>query len=171
MSTAFQAVCKNKKSFGINLYKLASSNCITLDFLVNYRKGVFHNGNENSDMSASERTHIYLLRLLHKPIIGKLPPQWYISECIPLRIHLCRTVRINCWYYSREIVNENLEKGAVTFHTTNFDNRIIACIYCSVKDIVDSNKSGLYVFKRQKSAMVEIAKHDLIRNAVWNQSL
>ena len=36
--------------FEMKLYKLTSSSCITLIFLVNSRKGMFHNGNENSDI-------------------------------------------------------------------------------------------------------------------------
>ena len=54
MSTAFQAIYKTKEYvfFEIKLYKLTSSNGITLIFLVNSRKWMFHNGNENSDVSA-----------------------------------------------------------------------------------------------------------------------
>ena len=68
MSTSFQAVYKNKKNktcyiknkcFGIKLYKLASSNGTTLNFSVNSRERMFHNGDENSDMSAPERTPFY----------------------------------------------------------------------------------------------------------------
>ena len=65
MSTAYQAVYNTKEyiCFEIKLYKLSSSNCITLIFSGNNRKGIFHNGNENSDMSAPERTPFYQLRL------------------------------------------------------------------------------------------------------------
>ena len=61
MSTAFQAVYKTKEYifFEIKLYKLTSSNGITLIFLVNSRKWMFHNGNENSDVSAPEKTPFY----------------------------------------------------------------------------------------------------------------
>ena len=47
------------KCLGIKLYKLTSSNGTTLNFLVNSRKRMFHNGYENSDMSALERTPFY----------------------------------------------------------------------------------------------------------------
>ena len=64
MSSVFQTVYKTKRvCFEIKLYKLTWSNGITLIFLVNSRKGILHNGNENSDMSASERTAFYQLRL------------------------------------------------------------------------------------------------------------
>ena len=68
MSTAFQAYKNKIVCFGIKLYKLTSSNSITLNFSVNSRKKMFHNGNENSDISASERraperTAFYQLRL------------------------------------------------------------------------------------------------------------
>ena len=61
MSTAFQAVYKTKEYifFEIKLYKLTSSNDITLIFLVNSRKWMFHNGNENNDVSAPEKTPFY----------------------------------------------------------------------------------------------------------------
>ena len=45
--------------FGIKLYELTSSNGTTLNFSVDSRKRIFHNGDENSDMSASERTSFY----------------------------------------------------------------------------------------------------------------
>ena len=64
MSTAFQAVGKAKRvCFGIRPYKLISSNGITINFSINSRKRVFHNGNEKSDMSAPEKTPFYQLRL------------------------------------------------------------------------------------------------------------
>ena len=44
-------------------HKLTSSNGIKLIFLVNSSKGMFHNDNENSDMSAPERTPFNQLRL------------------------------------------------------------------------------------------------------------
>ena len=40
--------------FGIKLYKLTSPNGTTLIFLVNSRKRMFHNDNENSHISAPE---------------------------------------------------------------------------------------------------------------------
>ena len=56
MSTAFQVVYKTKEYiyFEIKFFKLTSSNGMTLNFLVNSRKEIFHNGNENN-MSAQER--------------------------------------------------------------------------------------------------------------------
>ena len=53
----FKQYIKTKRvCFGIKLYKLTSSNDTTLNFSVNSRKRMFHNGDENSDMSAPERT-------------------------------------------------------------------------------------------------------------------
>ena len=49
--------------FGIKLNNLTSSSCITLFFSVNSRKRMFPNGNENSDISARERTSFHQLRL------------------------------------------------------------------------------------------------------------
>ena len=65
MSNAFQPTYKTKESicFEIKPYKLTSSNGITLIFLVNSRKEMFHNGNENSNMSAPEKTPFYQLKL------------------------------------------------------------------------------------------------------------
>ena len=48
--------------------------------------------------------------------------------------HLCRTVRTNQWYYSKEISNENLEKGTAASSNADHDEHIIACKYCSIKD-------------------------------------
>ena len=43
----------------MKIYKFTSSNCTTLNFSVNSRKRMFHNGDENSDMLARERTPFY----------------------------------------------------------------------------------------------------------------
>ena len=47
----FKQYIKTKRVyFGIKLYKLTSSNSITLNFSVNSMKRMFYNDNENSDM-------------------------------------------------------------------------------------------------------------------------
>ena len=56
-----QYVKAKRVCFEIKLYKLTSSNGTTLNFLVNSTKRMFHNGDENSDMSATERTPFYQL--------------------------------------------------------------------------------------------------------------
>ena len=57
MSTSFQEYIKPKTvCFGI---KLTLSNGTTLNFSVGSKKRMFHNGYENSDMSAPERTSFY----------------------------------------------------------------------------------------------------------------
>ena len=62
MSTSFQAVYKNKRvCFEIKLDKLISSNGTTLNFSVDSRKRIFHNGNENGDISAPETTPFHQL--------------------------------------------------------------------------------------------------------------
>ena len=56
----FKQYMKTKRvCFGIELYKRISSNAITLHFSVNSRKMMFHNGDENSDMSGPERMLFY----------------------------------------------------------------------------------------------------------------
>ena len=58
----FKQYIKTKRvCFEIKLYKLTSSNGTTLNFLVSSTKRMFHNGDENSDMSATERTPFYQL--------------------------------------------------------------------------------------------------------------
>ena len=58
----FKQYIKTKRvCFEIKLYKLTSSNGTTLNFLVSSTKRMLHNGNENSDMSATERTPFYQL--------------------------------------------------------------------------------------------------------------
>ena len=65
MSNAFQPTYKTKESvcFEVKPYKLTSSNGITLIFLVNNKKEMFHNGNENSNMSTPEKTPFYQLKV------------------------------------------------------------------------------------------------------------
>ena len=128
MSTAFQAVYKNKKStFWIKLYKLTSSNVIKLFFLVNSRKEIFHNGNKNSDMSIPQRTSFYQLKLQHKWMFSNLSLQWW------------NTSLQNCSNNSLILLQRNCKwKSGVI-------DRIIACRYCSIKDKADS-KGTLYVF-------------------------
>ena len=53
----FKQYIKTKREcFGIKLDKLTSSNGTTLNVSVNSRKRIFHNGNENGDISARETT-------------------------------------------------------------------------------------------------------------------
>ena len=53
----FKEYIKRKRvCFGIKLDKLTSSNGITLKFSFNSKKRILHRGNENSDISAPERT-------------------------------------------------------------------------------------------------------------------
>ena len=58
----FKQYIKTKRvCFEIKLYMLTSSYGTTLDFSINSRKRMFHNGDENNDMSAPERTPFYQL--------------------------------------------------------------------------------------------------------------
>ena len=58
----FKQYIKTKRvCFEIKLHKLTSSNGTTLNFSVNSRKRMFHNGDENNDMSAREGTPFYQL--------------------------------------------------------------------------------------------------------------
>ena len=60
----FKQYMKTKRAcFGIKTYKLTLSMSLTLSFSVNSRKRMFLNGNEDSDISAPERTSFYQLRL------------------------------------------------------------------------------------------------------------
>ena len=60
----FKQYIKAKRvCFVIKPYKLISSNGITLIFLVNSRNGMFHSGNQNSDMAAPEKSPFYQLKL------------------------------------------------------------------------------------------------------------
>ena len=51
----FKHYIKTKRVFWNKLYKLTSPNGTILNFSFNSRKRTFHNGDENSDMSAPER--------------------------------------------------------------------------------------------------------------------
>ena len=56
----FKQCIKTKRvCFGIKLYKLKSSNGTTLNVSVNSRKRMFHNEDENSDMSTPEKIPFY----------------------------------------------------------------------------------------------------------------
>ena len=56
----FKQYIKTKRvCFGIKTYKLTSPNGTILHFSVNIRKNMFHNGDDNSDMSAPEITLFY----------------------------------------------------------------------------------------------------------------
>ena len=56
----FKQCIKTKRvCFGIKLYKLKSSNGTTLNASVNSRKRMFHNEDENSDMSTPEKMPFY----------------------------------------------------------------------------------------------------------------
>ena len=51
-----------------------------------------------------------------------------------LGTYFCRTIQTNWHHYSKDIVNKNLEKGTTAFYKINYNNKIIACKYLSIKD-------------------------------------
>ena len=81
--------------------------------------------------------------------------------------HLCRTVRTNHRYYSKEISNENLEKGTATFYNADHDECIIACKYCSIKDKAGNIPKVVYMLSTcHNPAMVETGKNNHEGNPV-----
>ena len=77
----FKQYIKKRVCFEIKFYKLTSSNGTTLFFSVNSRKSMFHNGNENSDMSPPERNpfhQLFLFKLLKITINTKTGLLMYV---------------------------------------------------------------------------------------------
>ena len=75
------SIYKKRVCFEIKFYKLTSSNGTTLFFSVNSRKSMFHNGNENSDMSPPERNpfhQLFLFKLLKITINTKTGLLMYV---------------------------------------------------------------------------------------------
>ena len=100
---------------------------------------MFYNYNEHSDTPTTERIPVSLMTpFLNKGHIS-FTDNFYTSPSsatffLENGTHLCRTVRTNQWYYSKEISNENLEKGTAASSNADHDEHIIACKYCSIKD-------------------------------------
>ena len=136
----FKQYIKTKRArFSKKLYELTSSDGITLDFLVYCGREMFYNDNEHSDMSTTERIPVSLMT----PFLNKghilFTVNFYTSPSLATFLlekgtHLCKTVRTNWRYYSKEISNENLEKGTATFYNADHDECIIACKCRSIKD-------------------------------------
>ena len=95
--------------------------------------------NDNKHIPTTERIPVSLMT----PFLNKghilFTDNFYTSPSLATLFlekgtHLCGTVRTNRRYYSKEISNENLEKGTAAFYNADHDECIIACKYRSVKD-------------------------------------
>ena len=100
---------------------------------------MFYNDNEHSDMPTTERIPVSLMT----PFLNKghilFTDNFYTNPSLATFFlekgpHLCGTVHTNRRYYSKEISNENLEKGTAAFYNADHDECIIACKYRSIKD-------------------------------------
>ena len=169
----FKQYIKTKRArFGIKLHELTSSDGITLDLLVYCGKGMFDNDDEHSDMPTTERIPVSLMG----PFLNKghilYTDNYYTSPSLATFLlenetHLCGTIRTNRRFYSKDIANENLEKGSAAFYTADNDDRIIACKYCSIKDKAGNVPKVVYMLSTcHSSAMVETGKSDREGNPI-----
>ena len=98
----FKQYIKSKRSsFGIKLYKLATSHGITLDLLMYSGKEMLGEDDPNSDMPATER----IPSVLMESFLGKghvlYTDNFYtnpalVSHFLKNKTHLCGTIRSNC---------------------------------------------------------------------------
>ena len=116
---------------GIKLYQLCADNRITLGFLVYCGKGMFGDDDLNSDMPSAERIPSVLLELFLGKAHVLFTDNYYTSPTFAKHFtdsstHLCRTIRTNRYNYSKDVINEAVEKGNVVFYL-NTDDPMIAC--------------------------------------------
>ena len=136
----FKPYIKTKRArFGIKLYKLTSSDGITLDFLIYCGKGMFKEGNPNSGMPSTERIPTILMQEYFGKGHTLHTDNYYTSPSLALHFlnnstHLCGTVHTNRRMYSKKIIEVPLEKGTATFFRPENNQLIIARKYRLHKD-------------------------------------
>nr|XP_047137925.1 piggyBac transposable element-derived protein 4-like [Hydra vulgaris] len=137
--------------FRIKLYELATSEGITLDFHVYCGKGMFADDDINDQMPSSAR----IPSVLMEPFVGQghtlYADNYYTSTTLAKyfldnKTHLCGTVRSNRYNYSKDILNEVLEKGDAFFYKNNDANsQMLACKFLSLKDKASGKQKVVYM--------------------------
>ena len=132
---------------------------------------MFYNYNEHCDMPTTERIPVSLMT----PFLSKwhilFTDNFYTSPSLATfsenGTHLCGTVQTNQWYYSKEISNENLEKGTAAFYNADHSECIIAYKYCSIKDKASTAPKVVYMLSTcHNPAMVQTGKSNHEDNLV-----
>ena len=162
-----QYIMTERARFGNKLYELTTSNRITLDLLVYCGKGIFYNDDEHSDMPTTERIPVVLM----EPFLNKghilFTDNYYTSPSLATHLlenltHLCGTVRSNRKFYFKEIVNVQLEKGAVSFFRASHDERIIASKNWTIKDKSGNQQKIVYLLSTcYQAEMIQIGNDHL----------
>ena len=146
----FKQYIRTKRArFGIKLYKLTTSNGITLDFLVYCGKGMFDEDDPNSDMPSTERIPTVLMQNFFGKGHVLYTDNFYTSPSLASYFlehdtHICGTVRKNQINFSKDIVAVQLVKGTSAFCKVS-DKPIMACKYRSHKDKANNQQKVVYM--------------------------
>ena len=135
-----QYIKTKRACFGINLYELITSDGITRDVLVYCRAGMFDD-DENSSVPSSKCIPVELMT----PFLDKghvlFTENYYTSPALASfllnrKVYLNRTIRMNTKFHSKEIMDEQLERGTTVFYKTTNDinNKMVACKYRANQD-------------------------------------
>ena len=86
--------------------------------------------------------------------------------------HLCGAIRTNRYNYSKDIINETLEKGDAVFYL-NTDEAMIACKYWSAKDKASGQQKVVYMLLTcHQPLMVNIANRQEGKPVVlWDNTI
>ena len=86
--------------------------------------------------------------------------------------HLCGAIRTNRYNYSKDIINEALEKGDAVFYL-NTDEAMIACKYWSAKDKASGQQKVVYMLLTcHQPLMVNIANRQEGKPVVlWDNTI
>ena len=137
----FRQYIETKRArFGIKLYELITSDGITRDVLVYYGAGMFDD-DENSSILSSKCIPVELMT----PFLNKghvlFTENYYTNPTLASfllnkKAYLNGTIRMNTKFCSKEIVNEQLERGTFVFYkaTNDINNKMVACKYRANQD-------------------------------------
>ncbi|XP_065653795.1 piggyBac transposable element-derived protein 4-like [Hydra vulgaris] len=162
----FRQYIKTKRArFGIKLYELATSEGITLDFLVYCGKGMFADDDINDQMPSSAR----IPSVLMEPFIGKghtlYTDNYYTCTTLAKyfldnKTHLCGTIRSNRFNYSKDILIEVLKKGDAVFYKNNDANsQMLACKFRASKDKASGKQKVVYMLSTCHQPFMRIIKN------------
>ena len=174
---AFKQYIKTKRAhFGIKLYELCSSNGVTLDFFVYCGKGFFddENDEEHKDFSVTEKIPAKLMSGYYGNGHCVFVDNFYTSPklaeyMLDNNTYLCGTINRKRCNYSKEIVLEELEKGAAVFYKSG---ELLACKYRAIKNKSNNQPKIVYTLSTAHPASMEsTGKEDKDGNPINKPSM
>ena len=176
----FKQCIKTKCSrFGMKLYEVCTADGITLDLLVYCGKGMFADDDPNSDMPATERISLVLMKPFFDRRHVLYTDNYYTSPSLATYFlgrstHLCGTIRPNRKFFSKDLVATPVEKSQSIFYkpTKAPNNEMLGCKFRSAKDKAGNKPKIVDMLSTYHQATcVEIGGNDADGNLLQKPSL